>query len=134
LHTYESERLAVTEQVSRSAMNTSLVRQAQGRALPDSLEQPGPEGEEVRVRIGRESYDSNVGQFCCGGLNFSYFYKDSPIIVSDESEAPSYTLYAFTQSTFPDTEPHTPGCATGNHFMMPWELNLHFCVSIRQSR
>ena len=105
LKTYESERLPVTEQMSRYAMNTSFARQSQGRTLPDSLEKPGPEGDEVRARIGRESYDLNVGQFCCGGLNFGYFYKDSPIIMYDEEEAPGYTLYDFTQST-------VPGCRT----------------------
>jgi 2-polyprenyl-6-methoxyphenol hydroxylase-like FAD-dependent oxidoreductase len=105
LDTYESERLPVTEQVSRYAMNTSIARQSQGRTIPDSLEKPGPEGDEARARIGRESYELNVGQFCCGGLNFGYFYKDSPIIMYDEEGAPSYTLYDFTQST-------VPGCRT----------------------
>ena len=105
LDTYESERLPVTEQVSRYAMNTSIARQSQGRTIPDSLEKPGPEGDAARARIGRESYELNVGQFCCGGLNFGYFYKDSPIIMHDEEEAPSYTLYDFTQST-------VPGCRT----------------------
>jgi hypothetical protein len=69
------------------------------------LEEPGPEGDAARARIGREAYELNVGQFCCGGLNFGYFYKDSPIIAYDGEEAPTYTLYDFSQST-------VPGCRT----------------------
>jgi 2-polyprenyl-6-methoxyphenol hydroxylase-like FAD-dependent oxidoreductase len=105
LDTYEVERLPVTEQVSRYAMNTSFARQALGSALPENLEESGPEGDAVRARVGRDAYELNVGQFCCGGLNFGYFYKDSPIIAYDGDVAPGYTLYDFSQST-------VPGCRT----------------------
>jgi 2-polyprenyl-6-methoxyphenol hydroxylase-like FAD-dependent oxidoreductase len=105
LDTYEVERLPVTEQVSRYAMNTSFARQALGRTLPDNLEEAGPEGDAVRARVGKDAYELNVGQFCCGGLNFGYFYKDSPIISYDGEVAPGYTLYDFSQST-------VPGCRT----------------------
>ena len=74
LDSYEVERQPVTEQVSRCAMNTSLARESLGNRLPHNLEEPGPEGDGVRARIGREAYELNVGQFCCGGLNFGYFY------------------------------------------------------------
>ncbi len=105
LDSYGVERQPVTEQVSRCAMNTSLARESLGNRLPANLEEPGPEGDAIRARIGREAYDLNVGQFCCGGLNFGYFYKDSPIIAYDGEEAPGYTLYDFQQST-------VPGCRT----------------------
>lgn len=105
LDSYEVERQPVTEQVSRCAMNTSLARESLGNRLPDNLEDPGPQGDAVRARIGREAYELNVGQFCCGGLNFGYFYDDSPIIAYDGEKAPDYTLYDFSQST-------VPGCRT----------------------
>jgi 2-polyprenyl-6-methoxyphenol hydroxylase-like FAD-dependent oxidoreductase len=105
LDSYEVERQPVTKQVSRFAMNTSLARESLGNRLPDSLEDPGPEGDAMRAQIGKEAYELNVGQFCCGGLNFGYFYKDSPIIAYDDEEAPDYTLYEFRQST-------VPGCRT----------------------
>ncbi|MGB9430689.1 MAG: FAD-dependent oxidoreductase [Candidatus Acidiferrum sp.] len=105
LDAYESERQPVTDQVSRYAMNTSLTRESLGSSLPHNLEEPGPKGEAVRARIGRIAYEQNVGQFCCGGLNFGYFYKDSPIIAYDGEEAPGYTIYDFVQST-------VPGCRT----------------------
>src|SRR5271166_1009423 len=105
LDAYEIERRPITEQVSRYAMNTSLSRTAQQLAIRDSIEQPGPEGDALRARIGREAYQINVGQFCCGGLNFGYFYAESPIIAYDGEAAPTYTMYDFSQST-------VPGCRT----------------------
>ena len=44
-------------------------------------------------------------QFCCGGLNFGYFYDRSPIIAYDGETAPPYTMDQFTPST-------VPGCRT----------------------
>ena len=44
-------------------------------------------------------------QYCCGGLNFGYFYSDSPIIAYDGEAPPAYTMYDFTPST-------VPGCRT----------------------
>ena len=39
-------------------------------------------------RVGRALYDLNVQQYCCGGLNFGYFYDRSPIIAYDGEAAP----------------------------------------------
>src|SRR5215469_11652393 len=89
LHAYERERQPVTEQVSRYAMNT-FAQQTQNSSIPENLEAPGPEGEAVRARVGKEAYNVNVSQACCGGLNFGYFYDASPIIVYDGGEAPAY--------------------------------------------
>ena len=105
LNAYEIERRPITDQVSRYAMNTSLSRTAQQLAIPDSIEQRGPEGDAVRACVGSQYYEINVGQFCCGGLNFGYFYADSPIIAYDGEAAPAYTMYDFRQST-------VPGCRT----------------------
>ena len=105
LDAYELERQPVTEQVSRYAMNTSFTRESLGSSLPHNLEEFGPEGDAVRARIGKSAYEQNVGQFCCSGLNFGYFYKNSPIIAYDGEEAPGYTIYDFVQST-------APGCRT----------------------
>jgi 2-polyprenyl-6-methoxyphenol hydroxylase-like FAD-dependent oxidoreductase len=105
LDAYEIERQPITEQVSRCAMNASLARDSQRSAIPSNLEDAGPEGDAARAQVGQQAYEVNVGQFCCGGLNFGYFYADSPIIVHDGERAPPYTLYEFSQST-------VPGCRT----------------------
>jgi 2-polyprenyl-6-methoxyphenol hydroxylase-like FAD-dependent oxidoreductase len=105
LDCYEAERVPITEQVSRYAMGTSRALAEQRGVIPANIEAPGPEGDAVRARVGQHAYDINVGQFCCGGLNFGSFYENSPIIAHDNEAAPGYTLYDFTPST-------VPGCRT----------------------
>jgi hypothetical protein len=105
LDAYAAERQPITEQVSHYAMNTSLALAKQRSAIPDNIEDATPEGEASRRRIGQEAYDINVGQFCCGGLNFGYFYDNSPLIAYDGGKHPAYTIDDFQQST-------VPGCRT----------------------
>jgi 2-polyprenyl-6-methoxyphenol hydroxylase-like FAD-dependent oxidoreductase len=105
LDAYEAERLPITEQVSHFAMDMALKVLSQRRSVPAEIELPGPEGDAVRARVGREAYDLNVQQYCCGGLNFGYFYDRSPIILYDGEKAPPYTMGEFTPST-------VPGCRT----------------------
>jgi 2-polyprenyl-6-methoxyphenol hydroxylase-like FAD-dependent oxidoreductase len=119
LDSYERERQPVTEQVSRHAMNT-FMQQAQLRTLPGNLEAPGPEGDAARARAGEEAYNRNVGQACCGGLNFGYFYDTSPVIVYDGEEPPPYNIYDFRQST-------VPGCRTP-HLWLRDERSLYDAV------
>ena len=125
LGSYEAERMPITEQVSYHAMDTSLALARQRSVVPDHIEAPGPEGDAARARIGKEAYDINLGQFCCGGLNFGYFYQNSPIIEYDNDAAPGYTLFDFTPST-------VPGCRTPHL----WLRNIFPCTtrSARSSR
>ncbi|WP_426958048.1 FAD-dependent oxidoreductase [Muricoccus radiodurans] len=105
LDAYEAERRPITEQVSRFAMGHALAMMRQRGGVPANIEEPGPEGDAARAKLGQEAYDLNVQQYCCGGLNFGYFYPDSPVIAGDGAEAPAYTMYDFTPST-------VPGCRT----------------------
>jgi hypothetical protein len=59
-------------------------------------------------------------QFCCGGLNFGYFYDRSPLIEYDGEEAPPYTMDHFTPST-------VPGCRTP-HFWLDHERSLYDAI------
>ena len=101
LNAHEAERWPITEQVSHFAMDTS-VRMARVRGeIPPSIEALGPEGDAVRAEFGRMIATMNTPQFCCGGLNFGYFYDRSPIVAYDGEEAPPYTMYDFSPSTVP---------------------------------
>jgi hypothetical protein len=71
------------------------------RAVPQNIEALDSEGEEARTLIGAEAYDLNVQQFCCEGLNFGYYYEDSPIIAHEAEPAPVYSMGSFTPSTLP---------------------------------
>jgi hypothetical protein len=96
-------------------MALNNIRQRTG--TPVEVELPGPEGDAVRARVGKEAYELNVNQYCCGGLNFGYFYAKSPVIAYDGGEHPLYTMSEFTPST-------VPGCRAP-HFFLPDGRSLY---------
>lgn len=102
---YQTERQPITMQVSNFAMNHAYALQAKREQVPANIEEATPEGAASRSRIGQEMYDLNVQQYCCGGLNFGYFYDRSPMIAYDGTPQPTYTMDRFTSST-------VPGCRT----------------------
>ena len=70
---------------------------SQRRAVPAEIEQPRAGRRRRRAsRSGKAAYDLNVQQYCCGGLNFGYFYDRSPIIAYDGAEQPGFTMADFT--------------------------------------
>ncbi len=101
LHAHEEERWPITEQVSHYAMNTSVAMARARAEVPAAIEAAGPDGDAARAEFGRMMCEINVPQFCCGGLNFGYFYERSPIVAYDGEAAPPYTMYDFTPSTVP---------------------------------
>jgi hypothetical protein len=105
LGAYEAERQPITEQVSKFAMDHALALQKEREGVPAGIEAPGAEGEAARAAAGRALYELNVRQYCCGGLNFGYFYDRSPLIAYDGEAPPAYTIDRFTPST-------VPGCRT----------------------
>jgi 2-polyprenyl-6-methoxyphenol hydroxylase-like FAD-dependent oxidoreductase len=107
LAAYEAERLPITDQVSHFAMNHAHAMAKARKSIPPEIEAEGPEGDVVRAMIGRLAYDLNVQQYCCAGLNFGYFYQDSPIIAYDGETPPPYSMGDFTPSTVPGARmPH----------------------------
>ena len=101
LDAYEIERLPITEQVSRFAMDHAAQMIKARGAVPPRIEEPGPEGDAIRAEQGHRSYELNVQQFCCAGLNFGYFYDRSPLIAYDGEAPPDYSMGGFTASTVP---------------------------------
>lgn len=112
LDAYEAERLPITGQVSHFAMNHAFGAIAHRRDVPHNVEDMDEAGQAARKALGEAVYVLNVQQYCCGGLNYGYFYDKSPIIAYDGEEAPGYTMSEFTPST-------VPGCRTP-HFWL-WE-------------
>jgi 2-polyprenyl-6-methoxyphenol hydroxylase-like FAD-dependent oxidoreductase len=101
LDAYQRERLPVTDQVSQFAMGIALAMSKERSVIPPHIEENSRRGVAARERLGRELYEIGRGQLCCGGLNFGYFYADSPIIAYDDGVHPEYTMYDFVQSTVP---------------------------------
>lgn len=105
LDAYEAERWPITEQVSRFAMAHAEREIGRRGSVPAEIEASGPEGDRARAATGRLSYDINLQQYCCGGLNFGTYYDASPIIAYDGEAHPAYSMAAFTPAT-------VPGCRT----------------------
>jgi 2-polyprenyl-6-methoxyphenol hydroxylase-like FAD-dependent oxidoreductase len=101
LDAHEAERLPITEQVSVFAMNHALSLSRQRSEVPDNIDADDEAGEQARLALGKSAYDLNVQQYCCGGLNFGYYYDKSPIIAYDEGTPPTYGMADFTPSTVP---------------------------------
>lgn len=110
LAAYEAERLPITEQVSRFAMQHAEKMIRNRGAVPEEIDDDTPAGAAARERFGKVCYDTNVAQYCCAGLNFGYFYDGSPIIAYDGEAAPGYAMDAYTPST-------VPGCPAPHVFM-----------------
>lgn len=101
LNTYQVERQPITEQVSNFAMNHEYALAKERKKASPLLEENTPEGQAARNELGQSLYDLNVKQYCCGGLNFGYFYDKSNIISYDGQAQPTYTINTFTSSTVP---------------------------------
>jgi len=105
LDAYEAERGPITSQVSRFAMSHAEAEIRRRGAVPDEIEDEGAEGERARRQTGRLTYEINVQQYACAGLNFGTYYDRSPIIAYDGTAPPAYTMSSYTPST-------VPGCRT----------------------
>jgi 2-polyprenyl-6-methoxyphenol hydroxylase-like FAD-dependent oxidoreductase len=105
LDAYEAERWPITSQVSRFAMSHAEAEIRRRSAIPDDIEAAGAKGEAARREVGRLTYEINVQQYACAGLNFGSYYERSPIIAYDGAEPPAYTMNSYTPST-------VPGCRT----------------------
>ncbi len=110
LNAHEAERLPITEQVSHYAMGHAIQLAARRSAIPEDIEASGKDADCNRAAFGQMLYDLNVRQYCCGGLNFGYYYDRSPIIAYDGETAPSYSMSEFVSST-------VPGCRAPHFFL-----------------
>lgn len=101
LDAYERERHPITEQVSRFAMDHAHAMSQRRREIPPHLEEDSAQGQAAREAFGQNLYALNVQQYCCAGLNFGYFYDQSPVIAYDSGTAPDYSMGSFQASTVP---------------------------------
>jgi 2-polyprenyl-6-methoxyphenol hydroxylase-like FAD-dependent oxidoreductase len=114
LDAYEAERWPITSQVSRFAMSHAEAEIRRRGSIPDGIEDAGPEGERVRREIGGLTYEINVQQYACAGLNFGTYYDRSPIIAYDGTEPPAYTMSTYAPSTVPGCRTPHLWCADGS--------------------
>ncbi len=101
LDAYQAERKPITEQISNIITEVAVAVMQQRRNVPADIEDDGPAGEASRKRVGEQSHDLELKQQCSAGLNFGYYYADSPIIAYDGGEQPAYTMHEYEPSTVP---------------------------------
>jgi 2-polyprenyl-6-methoxyphenol hydroxylase-like FAD-dependent oxidoreductase len=101
LGAYEAERQPITDQASRIISDIGHQVMMQRKELSPDVERLDATGESARAAAGQLAYALDVEQQCCGGLNFGYFYDQSPIIAYDDEHAPTYTMGTFTSTTVP---------------------------------
>ena len=101
LAAHERERHPITEQVSRFAMQHAHGAIRERTTLPADIEDDSAAGAASRARVGEAAYRLNVQQFACAGLNYGYYYDDSPIICADDESPPPYTMQHYQASTVP---------------------------------
>jgi 2-polyprenyl-6-methoxyphenol hydroxylase-like FAD-dependent oxidoreductase len=101
LDAYEAERRPILDQVSHFTTNLAQTVMKQRREVPAEVEWPGPVGDAMRARIGRQAHDIDIQQQCAGGLNFGYYYDGSPIIAYDGEPHPGYSMHDFKSATVP---------------------------------
>lgn len=101
LDAYELERHPITDQLSRfvGGLGQKLAKDRAGYG--PELAARGPEGDAARAALGRYLVEQNTPQYCCEGLNFAYFYDNSPLVAYDGEAAPAYSLGSYTPSTVP---------------------------------
>ena len=95
---------------------------------------PGPEGDAVRERFGRMVYELNVPQYCCGGLNFGYFYERSPIIAMTARQRRPIRWTTSRHPPCRGAARRMSGCKTGVRCTTRWAQASRFCGSIDQCR
>ena len=117
---YEVERLPITDQVSRFAMRHAMGAIAERSSIPQNVDDLTSEGAAVRKQIGAAAYELHVQQFACAGLNYGYFYVNSPLIVYDDEPAPVYSMYDYSPSS-------VPGCRLP-HIWLPGGRSLYDCL------
>jgi hypothetical protein len=113
LDAYEAERWPITSQVSRFAMSHAEAEIRRRGAIPEEIEDAGARGERARREVGRLTYEINVQQYACAGLNFGTYYDRSPIIAYDGATPPTYTMKSYTPSTVPGCRTQHLWCADG---------------------
>lgn len=98
LRTYEVERRPILDQVSRIAMQ---IRKGNDLAISPEIIEDSEQGRAAREKIGSYLVKYDGPQAACIGLNFGYFYENSPIISYDAGTPPTYTMGTYTPSTCP---------------------------------
>jgi hypothetical protein len=118
LASYEIERRAVHQRTIEEAVANYRVLSAQ--LLKDSLDDDTDEGQRARAEVGEEILRTKTREFMTLGVVLGSRYRESPIIVSDDSVPPAEHSETYEPSAYPGClAPHawlTDGSSLYDHF------------------
>lgn len=105
LDAYARERMPVTNQVSHHVRKQAVSMMEKRAGVSEHIEDPGPLGQQARAEMRAGLVEPGRRNYCAAGLNFGYYYDDSPLIAYDGDTAPDYSIGDFVETT-------VPGCRT----------------------
>lgn len=102
---YEAERRPLGFIASRAA--AGIMTNILGHALRQQVELAGARGAQARARLGEAIQRGDGRQYHPVGLNFAYSYHESPLIIADGSEPPTFEVDRYEPSARPGSRlPH----------------------------
>ena len=104
LDSYDEERIPVDGWIRDL---TEEATKHLGQYSQPGMEDPGPDGDALRARIGEQILHEKRQEVVSLGAQFGAAYLDSPVIVSDGTRPPAATFGEFTASASPGARaPH----------------------------
>ena len=133
LDAYERERQPVTGQVMQYAMSFVPHLIALSLTVPPEIEDDGPEGDAARAEFGLQAEQLNTQQYAAGGLNFGYFYDDSPSSATTTSHRRPTRWATSPRRRSPAPARRTCGWPATCRCMTRWAVSGGSCAARRMS-
>ena len=118
LGSYQTERRPVHQAVlAESVVNHATLGH---QLMAEGIEDPGPEGDQVRRQTGLRIQTAKLREFATLGVVLGYRYDDSPLVVADGTPAPAADFINYVPSSRPGSlAPHAwlhDGSSLYDHF------------------
>ena len=105
LDSYQAERQPVARRIVRQA--TDMLGDVADPETLAGIEEPGPEGDRIRSKVGADIIRDRTQIFVSDGIVLGYRYDPSPIICDDGSPAPEDSISIYVPTARPGSRaPH----------------------------
>jgi 2-polyprenyl-6-methoxyphenol hydroxylase-like FAD-dependent oxidoreductase len=105
LDSYQTERQPVARRIVRQA--TDMLGDVADPATLARIEEPGPEGERIRRKVGADIIRDRTQIFVSDGIVLGYRYDPSPVVCDDGSTAPEDSISEYVPTSRPGSRaPH----------------------------
>lgn len=105
LDSYQAERKPVAQRIVRQA--TDMLGDVAEPAILARIDEPGPEGDRIRRKVGADIIRDRTQIFVSDGIVLGYLYDSSPIICDDGTPAPEESISKYVPTSRPGSRaPH----------------------------